>query len=62
MSGKTIEEALEYASDQIGKGPVAESMAKVMIAEVIKNLNKIGVADTPIEFYPEEDLWAAQLL
>lgn len=50
MSKKTIKEALEYASDQIGKEPMGDAMAKMMIEQVLINLEDLGVADNEIEF------------
>lgn len=47
---KTIKDALEYASSMIGTPPIGDTMAKMMIEQVIKALEEKGVADDEINF------------
>lgn len=50
MSNKTIKDALEYASSMIGTPPMGDTMAKIMIEQVIRALDEKGVADDEITF------------
>ena len=50
MGNKTIKDALEYASSMIGTPPIGDTMAKMMIKQVIKALEEKGIADDEITF------------